>query len=174
MRITWFSNRCFRIKFSDRDFVFYPEDAMAGVSMNELVGMATVITDDQVSPFVPMANVKPKVSGGRLIDVMDEPESYLATAGIFVLDALPDERLVIQFLDSVLSGGGEAWIDGAVALCSGTYQQCLAALEQLVGKGVRQVLFAISDMENLDLDAIASRAGRTPVQLLEPNFAIEL
>lgn len=174
MRITWFSNRCFRIMFSDREFVFYPEDAMAAVSLNELVGMATVINDDQASPFVPMANFKPRLLSGRLIDVMDQPENYLATAGVFVLDALPDERLVVQFLDSESSDEAETWIDDAVALCVGTNQQCLRALDGLVVKRVRQVLFAISDMENLDVNAIAKQAGSARVQLLEPGLAIEL
>ncbi|WP_299348110.1 hypothetical protein [uncultured Maritalea sp.] len=174
MRIIWFGKRCFRVKFSDKEFVFYPEDAMAHVSANELVGMAIVITENQVSPFQPLMNAEPKMSGGRLIDVMDEPESYLASAGIFVLDALPDERLVIQFLGNEPNREFEAWIDGAVALCAGTYQQCLGALEGLVGKGVRQVLIAISDMENIDVDEIAAKAGGARIQLLEPSLAIEL
>jgi len=174
MRITWFGNRCFRIKFSTYDFVFFPDEAVAIVSKNELVDMATAINSEVNAPFKALADDKPIVSGGRLIDVMDDPESYLTNGDDFILDALPDERLVIRFLGRSRASLADAWLNQAVVLCAGSAAQCLSALDDLHSARVRQVLFAVSDIENLNMDELIKTAGTLRLQLMEFSFAIEL
>jgi len=174
MRITWFGDKCFRIKFSAHDFVFFPDEAISNVSKNELVEMASIINAEAYQQFEPFVGAKPKAPGRRLIDVMDEAETYMTDGQDFVMDALPDERLVLRYLGNSTLGAADAWLNEAVVLCVGSAKQSLAALEALQGHGVRQVLLAISDMENLNMDTLAKTAGTLRLQMMEFGFAIEL
>jgi len=174
MRITWFGDKCFRVSFSAREFVFYPEKATYDVSQNELVGLAESVSLKTLGPFGPLVDVEAPASGSRLIDVMDDPETYLADQHAFVMDAQPDERLVMQYLHAGGSPNIESWLAGAVVLFVGKFKDCLSALEGMAGKSGRQVLLAVVDLDDVSIEKLTAKAGSLRVQLLEPGFAVEL
>lgn len=174
MRITWFGNRCVRINFSSHSFVFYAHEAVSDVANAELIGDAVLIDDDQTGPFVPLNNVARPSTGGRLIDAMDQPEHYLKSNECYILDAPPDERLMITFLGDANREEFDMWKAGAVVLFIGSSQQCMSALDGINEMGVRQLIFAVSDLVNLNMNDLAQKAGKMRLQLLEAGFALEL
>lgn len=174
MRITWFGGRCFRIKFSENDFVFYPKEARADFNAAALVGDAIVVENASHEMFAPLI-ASPEISNsGRLIDMMDDPERFLSGEGQFVLDAPPDERLVIKDLSAAVRDEVGSWQNGAVFLGVGSFEQCLAQLNDGSLNTARQLIFAVVDPQALDMDRLAAAAGKMRIQLAEIGLAIEL
>ena len=174
MRITWFGGRCFRIKFSDKDLVLFPEEAIPDVKSAALLDSAIQVDGTSNELFLPLAETPVAPNSGRLIDVMDDPERYLSGKGAFVMDAPSDERLVIKDLSVAGSGDVDEWQEGAVVLAVGTFAQCAAILHENAIQSSRQLVFAVVNPEALDIDVLAAQAGKMRIQLAEIGLAIEL
>lgn len=174
MRITWFGNRCVRINFSSHSFVFYAHEAVGEVANAELIGDAVLIDDDQTGPFEPLLTQKPAAARGRLIDAMDEPEKYFCGDKSIVMDALPDERLVIRFCGMGSADHLDAWFEGAVVLIVGEYEQCLRMIDENNLAQARQLVLAISDFGAVNMSMLAIACPGIPIQLLENGLALEL
>jgi len=174
MRITWFGGRCFRIKFSDKDLVLFPEEAIPDVKSAALLDGAIQVDGASNKLFFPLAETPVAPNSGRLIDVMDDPERYLSGKGAFVMDAPPDERLVIRDLSVEGSNDVGEWQEGAVVLAVGTFALCAAILYENAIQSSRQLIFAVVEPEALDIDVLAAQAGKMRIQLAEIGLAIEL
>ncbi len=175
MRITWFGNNCFRVAFGDQQFAFYPQNAPKDVSISELTATAHMVDEVQAGPFLPYDGQLKRISTGRLIDDMETGNSYFRLEGLYVFDAPPDERLIFieeERGDTLNKLSSE--IKGAVVLISACFEDVLRCVVELRNLNAKQLLLAISDPSNLDMQDLAQNAGKQRLQLLEHGLAIEL
>ncbi|MGJ8529719.1 hypothetical protein [Maritalea sp.] len=174
MRITWFGSNCFRVAFGDQQFAFYSDHADEGIANAELTANAVIIDDTQLDPFLPYNGELQRVSTGRLIDEMEVANSYFRLGEMFVLDAPPDERLILIAGNKDPLENLSEEIEGAAVLISACFDDVVQRVADLENSGARQLLLAITDQDKLDMSVFTQKAGKLRLQLLERGFAIEL
>jgi len=173
MRVTWFGGKSCRVQFGQETFWFQANDPDAQVVTEEAKKAAQLIDDANRGAFIQLDGQMPSGGKARLIDAVDQETQYLFKGTSYILDEPHVERLVLLSKED-LSLIPSDWFDNAVVALVGSGVQVCALLEKLQNLGVRQVVAAISDLDQLDFSELTRATGRLKLQLLEQGYSIEL
>ena len=174
MKLTWFAASCFRLHIGGQIIVTDPDDAPDGVARAELVSGADLVVtlgDSHLAPF-DADSFRPRRARRPIDDDLADANGLFrfGESGLFVEPS--DEPHLI------LCGPQAKWgrfADGAVVILCGAFDALVDAVAELSRTArPRLVILAPSAFEATDLAALAAAADGTPVQILEPLFALEV
>lgn len=177
MKFTWFGEKTIRLQMAGRVIVVDPDKAPEQIDKAELISGADNVLAfaDPLTNEIDLATWK-LPSPRALIDQggsADVEFQRVARAGMIAQSSEEGGLLLADARQQVAWG---RWADGLVVILLGNADACASAGLAMLEQSRPKMIALACGEDGLD-DAIARlrpHVGRTPLQVLEPNLAVEV